>query len=372
MYAVVTKLLSLFAFIFMLAACETVPQQIRDAQGLGLEVGDAIEPAGAQDLAEPEQYRYRLSIGDELEVRFFRRPEYNTQVSIAPDGTIALPFLPAIEAEGKTIEELSSELVRQYSRLSHESPRPVNKKYLISVGDLLEVRFPHVDKYSSTVKVRPDGKISLPLLNAVIAEGKTPEQLQDELQRYYQKKLKSAAVVVVSVLEASSNLVMANGHFARVTLPEMSNLYVSLRHAIELKVFVGGEVKRPGAVPYRPMLSSLQAIIETGGITEKSELQNVIILRKGVDGKPKYIVRNLAADIEGEKTEDDPEVVVTNDIALHPFDIVIVPKTGIATVSDGLNAYLFDLFPMLKNSSIGFNYQIGTMRVKQDTTVFTP
>jgi len=368
---VVFKLVLLVCILQVASCASPLPQQNRVAQPLDLRLSDTIQPATAMDLDDSRGYRYRLSVGDQLEIKFFRRQEYNTQVIVAPDGTITLPFLYVIRAEGKTVEELIAELETRYRQLSNNSPKPINKKYLISVGDVLEIKFPFVDKYSATVKVRPDGRISLPLIGSVIAEGKDPEELQAELQKFYQKSLKNSALVV-SVVEAVSNFVMSNGKIERVALPEMNNLYVSLRSSIELKVYVGGEVKNPRAIRYNPMLSSLQAILEAGGVTSKSELESVIILRKGFDGEPRYIVRNLAADIYGKESSQDSDVVVTNDIALRPFDIVIVPKTGIATVSDGLNAYLFDLLPMLRNSSIGFNYQIGTMKVDQNTNIVTP
>ena len=83
-------------------------------------------------------------------------------------------------------------------------------------------------------------------------------------------------------------------------------------------------------------------------------------------------MRNLLADIDGEETSQGSGEVITNDIQLRPFDVIIVPRTAIAAVSDTLNAYLYDLLPMLKNSSIGFNYQIGSMKVNQDTKVLEP
>lgn len=360
--------LVLLASILITASCTSTAPQIRSAQPLRLIVTDSIQPATPEDLKVTSDYRYRLTLGDRLGVTFFNRPEYSTQVTIAPDGTISLPFLPMVKAEGKTLEELIMELEAGYMQLSNSSPDPSNKRYLISVGDVLEIKFPYVSQYSGTTKVRPDGKISLPLIGAVIAEGKGPGELQAYLEQLYRPYLENP-VLVVSVTDAVTNFVVSEGKITRVAMPEMNNLYVSLQSAIEPKVFVGGEVKNPGAIRYEPMLSSLQAIVTAGGITSKSKLENVIILRKGADNKPRYIVLNLAADIKGKGSVEDSEVAVTNDIALRPFDIVIVPKTGIAKVSDGLNAYLFDLLPMLRNSSIGFNYQIGTMRINQDTNL---
>ncbi|MDZ7784569.1 MAG: hypothetical protein U5K56_17065 [Halioglobus sp.] len=80
-------------------------------------------------------------------------------------------------------------------------------------------------------------------------------------------------------------------------------------------------------------------------------------------------MRDLAADISGDETDYGSGQAVTNDIPLQPFDVVIVPKTTIASISDALNAYVYDVLPMLRNISLGFNYPIGTTKIEQDTTV---
>ena len=381
------KLLSypslLLAAVGMLTACTNMQPQIRPAQPIetlsssgashqnvtnGIIASNAIQPASAEDLDESNTYRYRLTIGDKIDIKFYRRLEYSTEVTLANDGTISLPFLPAVVAEGKTIEELTDSLQQQYLNLSNNAPTPENKQYLISVGDTLDIKFPYVSEYSGVVKVRLDGRISLPLIGSVIAEGQQPEALQVQLQKLYKPHIENP-VLVVSVLEAISDFVLSDGKMQRVSLPDMSSLYVSLRSAIAPKVYIGGEVQTPGAIGYEPTLTSLQAIIAAGGITSKSQLNNVIILRKSANNEPRYIVRNLAADISGQASASSDNRAVTNDLVLRPFDIIIVPKTGIAKVSDALNAYLFDLFPMIRNSSIGFNYQIGTMRINQKTNL---
>jgi polysaccharide export outer membrane protein len=326
-----------------------------------------VRPAGPSEFES--EYRYRLSYGDEIEVRYLSAIEYSTSEVVGLDGTVKLPFLPAIRVEGLTLDETALELERRYREIISSSPKPDDKIYLIGVGDILEVRFPYVSQYSSTVGVRPDGRISLPLAGAVVAEGKDPGTLQRELEAFYARHLDQPELVL-NVLKAASNVIYRDGK-RRVAVPEMDSLHVTLKSGLDPMVYVGGEVGAPSALQYRPMMSSLQAIVAAGGETRRSDLSNVIILRKGLDGTPRYIVRDLQADIDGDPSEDGSGLVVTNDLTLRPFDVVIVPRTAIATVSDVLDAYLYDLLPMLRNSSIGFNYQIGTMKVEQDTKVKT-
>jgi polysaccharide biosynthesis/export protein len=362
------RLIILLLLSLTATAC-TYVQKDMPAQSLDQLLVKDLKPADAAEL-EPT-FRYRLSYGDEIDVRFMRQPDYSTTVVVSFDGTIKLPFLPSIRVEGMTIDEATHELQRRYATLLANEPTPDEKIYLLGPADIIEIKFPYVSQYSTTVKVGPDGRISMPLIGAVVAEGKTAGMLQSELELAYSGELENS-VLALNVVDAASSTVYSRGERMRVTQPEMDNLYLSLRSGLEPKVFVGGEVNAPQALQFQPMMTTLQAIMSAGGINTRAQMAGVVILRKGVDGEPRYIVRNLLADIDGQETSPNSGEIITNDILLRPFDVVIVPKTAIAGVADTLNAYLYDLLPMLKNSSIGFNYQIGTMKINQDTKVLSP
>lgn len=353
--------------LLLVGGCATVQQDL-PAQPLDRQVVTEATPASAEDL-EPG-YRYRLSYGDKLDVRFLRHLDYSTTVVVGYDGTVNLPFLPSVRVEGMTIDEAAALLEQRYAELIDNAPAPDRKIYLLGPRDVLEIRFPYVQQYSSTVAVRPDGRISLPLLGAVVAEGKSPGQLQAELVDAYRAHLDNP-VLALNVVQAASSTVFSNGRRVRVALPEMDNLNLTLRSGLEPKVYIGGEVNAPQAMRFQPMMTSLQAIMAAGGTNVRSQLSSVVILRKGADGGPRYIVRDLKADIDGESSDDGSGQATTNDILLRPFDVVIVPKTAIASVSDTLNAYVYDVLPMLRNISLGFNYQLGTTRIEQDTRVTT-
>jgi protein involved in polysaccharide export with SLBB domain len=362
------RLIILLFVSFTVTACANV-QTDKPAQPLDQFLVTDVQPASAAEL-EPE-FRYRLSQGDEIDVRFMRQPDYNTTVVVSFDGTIKLPFLPSIRVEGLTIDEAAHELEQRYAALIASSPAPDNKIYLLGPADVIEIKFPYASQYSTTVKVGPDGRISMPLIGAVVAEGKTAGTLQRELESVYSTELENS-MLSLNVVEAASSTVYSNGERTRIIQPELDNLYLTLRSGLEPQIFVGGEVNAPQALNFQPMMTSLQAIMSAGGINTRAQLASVVILRKGIDGEPRYIVRNLLEDIDGQETSPGSGEVVTNDILLRPFDVVIVPKTAVAAVSDTLNAYLYDLLPMLKNISLGFNYQLGTSKIKQETTVVSP
>lgn len=329
------------------------------------------------------QARYQISLGDEIEVRYLQLPEYNTSVTVAPDGTVVLPYLDSVAAAGRTVDELRSALEDGYAALLASAPDPAGKRYLININDQLEISFPYNPEYNTRATVRPDGRISLPLVASVIAEGRSPEEVEAELQTHYARHF-ADPVLAVSLARASSTAVMHDGRRRRVPLAGMTDLYVRLRSAQTPKIFVGGEVRNPSALAYSPMLTSLQAILSAGGVVKGGDLDKVVILRKGSGGTPLYMVKDLGADIRGAQPAaanaqrpgmDDVVVtaeptdtrVLTNDTVLQPFDVVIVPKSTIARVRDVLDQYLFDLLPPLRNASVGFSYvkPVGTQDVRQ-------
>jgi len=372
------KMFLITLLLIFITGC-TVPKQ---ATYLAMPVGQITdEPEDQVDSSKKavKNKRYHLMIGDQLEVRYLRQLEYSTTVTVGVDGTILLPFLSSIVAEGRSIDELRNELEQKYLDLANASPSPGSKKYLLVVGDVLKIKFPFLNEYTDTVIVSPDGKISLPMLDSVLVEGKSADEVEKELIKRYSKHL-DKGVPVVNIVSSTSNVVFINGKQKKMPPTGMDSVYLTLKSAIIPKVYVAGEVVHPAAIPYQPKLSSLQAIITAGGITGDGELQSVIIVRKGRSGTPRYIVRNLQSDIDGEPVIHsegqnaglkEQRLSVTNDIVLRPFDVVIVPKTNIANVRDTLNRYIYDLIPPLRNSSLGFNYTkvLGTQKVRQETIV---
>jgi protein involved in polysaccharide export with SLBB domain len=354
-----------------LAACQgPMPQMTVPATPVG-SVDGATQAVGSPFT----DARYRLSVGDRLEVRYLRHPENSADVLVGPDGHVSLPYLPSVRAEGRTVDELREAVVAAYAEQAARIPDAADKRYVIGVGDVLEVRFPFLGEYGGTAVVRPDGRISLPLIPSIVAEGRTPEDLGAELEEVYARHFDDP-VFVFSVVNSASNAVYANGERIRVAPAGMDSLFIALKSALPPKVFVGGEVTTPTAITYQPMLSSLQAIIAAGGPNKRAELDSVVILRKGVDGEAQFIVRDLAADISGPRNPNYALRVMsghagTNDILLRPFDVVIVPRSTIAGVQDVLDQYLYNLIPPLRNSSVGFSYirSDGRQDVQQETVV---
>jgi polysaccharide export outer membrane protein len=122
-------------------------------------------------------------------------------------------------------------------------------KFVIGVGDVLAITFWREQALSGDVVVRPDGKISLPLLNDVQAAGFTPEQLSHAL-----------AVAAVKFVDE----------------PDVAVIVKEIRSR---KVFLVGQVATPGMVPLTGDMNVLQLIAVGGGLLEYADRKDIVVIR---------------------------------------------------------------------------------------------
>jgi polysaccharide biosynthesis/export protein len=158
--------------------------------------------------------------------------------------------------------------------------------YVIGPEDVLEVVFWREKDLSGQVMVRPDGMVSLPLLNDVQAAGLTPEQFR------------------LKLLEAAGRYV------------ENPSAAVIVRTINSRKVFITGEVGKPGAYPLGGPMTVMQLITMAGSFSEYADNKNVAIVRTE-GGKTVRFKFNYKDYARGKNPQQD--------IQLKPGDTVIVP-----------------------------------------------
>jgi len=158
--------------------------------------------------------------------------------------------------------------------------------YKIGAQDVLRIDVWKEPEISRAVPVRPDGKISLPLLNDVQAAGLTAMELASVITEGL-KKFMNSPQVTVSVSEINSR-----------------------------RVYVTGEVARPGAYPLLPNMTVLQALTSGGGFTQFARIKNIYVLRTE-GGKQVKHPFNYKEVVKGLKAEDN--------IMLQPGDTIVVP-----------------------------------------------
>ena len=120
--------------------------------------------------------------------------------------------------------------------------------------------------------------------------------------------------------------------------------------AAPLKVFVGGEVDKAGVYDMPGDINALQGVILAGGFKTSAQRGKVVIIRRGPDGRPMMRTVNLQSGVRNP--------VGTDLVPLRRFDIVYVPRSGIAEVGVLFNQ-LRDLVPY----SLGFSYALNNRTV---------
>ncbi len=193
-------------------------------------------------------------------------------------------------------------------------------EYVIQTGDQLQVKFFYNPELNEDVTVRPDGKISLQLVDEVKAAGLSPSYLDQVLTQQYARELQKPQITVI------------------------------VRSFTGQRVYVGGEVGRPGLINLVGSMTALQAVINAGGFKETAKPNGAIIIRKGPDNRPIPMRVDLGKVLYGEGAEAD--------VQLQPYDIVYVPKTWIAKANKFVNQYIERLF-LYRGVSFGFSYQIN-------------
>jgi len=163
-------------------------------------------------------------------------------------------------------------------------------QYIIGPGDSLRIVVLRNSELNVDVPVRPDGKISTPLVNDIVAVGKTPSQLSADLRTALAEYIRDPSVSII-VLQATSR-------FSQVK--------------------VVGQAVAPKAVPYRSGMTALDLVIEVGGLSQFAAGNRAKIVRTQ-DGKTKEIKVRLGDLLNKGK--------VSENVALKPGDILVIPET---------------------------------------------
>jgi len=198
----------------------------------------------------------------------------------------------------------SSSQTAGWSQTRTSGPRDV----ILRPGDVIETKFFYTPELDVTQAVRPDGKIALQLVGEVPVEGKTPGQVRDLLLVLYESHLKDPKITI-----------LLNSQYDR-------------------RIYVGGEVLRPGVIEMPGDMTVTEAIMEAGGFDmEEARVDNVIVIRQTTNQWQGYKV-DLKGTLKGYAMEP---------FYLHPRDIVYVPRTKIAEVGQWIEQHINKLIPRM-------------------------
>jgi len=295
------------AFIFRLTREET-------SQPYELQVGDRIrvESLTGDNSAATEDSPENDNIGRELIVQ--------------PDGTISLPLLGQVRAARMTVDSLRQQLEERYKKYYKVPAITVTP---ISVNTRLQDLVESVDARLGNgglrlqVSVTPAGKLYLPGLGSIMAQGLTLEELKFEIDARYAATIPGIAVTPILVQRA----------------PRF--------------VFVLGEVRNAGRFTLESPTTLMGAIALAGGWNQGANLRQVVVFRRGEDWRLKATMLDVKGALYGRRPTPADE------IWLSDSDIVVVPKTPIQATDEVIDQLftrgLYSMFPQFGNGFFNFN-----------------
>lgn len=196
-------------------------------------------------------------------------------------------------------------------------PAAPQAEYRISRGDDLDLKFFFTPELNTRAAVRSDGRISLPLLGELMAEGRTVAELGALIEK---------------------------GLAGQVNRPQVA---INVQTSSAMRVFVGGEVSRPGVQPLSGPMTALQAVMVAEGLKDTAQPSMALVLRRSSDGGRQIIPLDLDAAMKG--------VSPHADLVLQPLDAVVVPRSGIADVARWVDLYIRRTLPL----SFGVSYNVN-------------
>jgi polysaccharide biosynthesis/export protein PslD len=266
--------------------------------------------------------------------------------------------------------------------------------YKVSVRDQLDIEFAYHPELNRTVRVRPDGRISIPRKEDVAVAGNTADQISKMLRKVYSDLLKDPEITV-TVREFNAKLdemqkaistapngqarvitiapdghvalplitdLKAEGHTVPQLTQEVNQRYAALlpdiRVSVILKevtgnlIFVDGEVGKPGVFNVKGPTTVQQAIALAGGTKETAEPRTVLVVSKGQEGK--FLAR----------TTDLTRVTSASDYSLGQGDLVYVPMSNIARADVWVDQNIKRIL-LFTGWSLGINADLGRTTGRQ-------
>jgi polysaccharide biosynthesis/export protein len=191
--------------------------------------------------------------------------------------------------------------------------------YLLNPGDVIEIRFIHNPELDEEVRIRPDGRISMPLVGEMLVARSTIAELSTRLATAYEDILRTPSVTI------------------------------QVREFVNRRVFVGGEVNRPGMLTMHGRQTALGAVVEAGGFRPSAARDAVLVIRRTDQDQPRLLRLAMKA-----KNGQAPEAA---NFALQPLDVVLVTESGVARTGRAIDQYVRQMVPLTLTG--GFSWLFG-------------
>lgn len=256
-----------------------------------LSPGDVLDVLFQIQTWQPE-LAYRISLGDTVSVTFPDISELNHTQKVLPDGSISLPYLGVVKIYNKTPAEVAAELKHAYKDILVSPNLYVTvPEYLSQVRELKTDLHTSARGLSRLVTIRPDGYVTFPMIGDVFVASKSIFDIKNQINKDYSS--------------ISSSL----------------HVDLFLEHHSGAKIYLLGEVARPGAYDITKPISVMQAMALAQGHTKDALLDEAYIIRR--KGKQMIATRVNVAD--------SMDLVRNGSyFYLLPDDIVYIPATPLS------------------------------------------
>ena len=171
----------------------------------------------------------------------------------------------------------------------NQASSATSSEYRIGPGDTLQIYVRNNPNLSVTIPVRPDGRISIPMVQNMVAAGKTPSELADNLEESLSKYIRN---------------------------PDVTVMVTNFVGAYSQQIRVIGQAAHPETIPYRSGMTLLDVMIQVGGLTRVAAGNRATLVRK-VNGKEKEYRVHLKDLLQGDIKANAP---------VRPGDILIIPE----------------------------------------------
>ena len=257
---------------------------------------------------KPDTKEYYLSVSDVLKVEFAYHPDMDRELTISPDGNITMPLKGPVQALGLTPEKLGKKIEELYKPIFIDPIVTVTMIQYNRTIDRLKIAITTSVRGQSKISaIRPDGYLSFPVIDDVLAGGKTLPELKTILTKQYQAQVDNLTITLI-LQEMKANV-----------------------------VYVMGEVEKPDIYLMDGQTSIAQLISRAGGFKDAAEKSTVLVISRDKQRRP------WGRLVDMKKVLYDGDI--SQDIILNQYDVVYVPKSAIAQANLFVKQYINDMIP---------------------------
>lgn len=270
---------------------------------------------------------------------------------------IATPYLPYYRMGPGDVVEI----------IYHIDYSMIDDFYYLEAQDKVSIHFPFHPQFSNTAIVRPDGKLTVPIIGDIYVESMTPKELSDLLNEQYSKYINKPNITVsleeynIKIVElkraittaprgqAKTTIIAPDGRLsfpiigtmqaAGLTVPQLEekvnekykkivknlDATIILDEISHANFLVLGEVQNPGSYQMRKRYNLFEALAEAGGFPKTANTEEIVVFRNDGLERPMAIKVNLASMYQQNRLHK---------VILRPGDIIYVPKTRIGNFND--------------------------------------